>query len=124
MPGHTQLSRTGGLTHHEGELPLTPPCHIAPSPRRPRLLRENRRRVVIPEVDEERWEGRPPDPVLDAPCTGCPVYVMLPLDTVWVVERDGRRVSILNKEPALDIALHTLRQAGVEGVMVRRGLGC
>jgi hypothetical protein len=23
---------------------------------------------------------------------GCPVFVMLPLDTVWVVEREGRKV--------------------------------
>lgn len=35
---------------------------------------------------------------------------MLPLDTVWVVERDGKQVSILKKEKALEIALHTLRQ--------------
>jgi len=51
-------------------------------------------------------------------CPGCPVYVMLPLDTVWVVERDGRSMSVLKKERSLEIALHTLKQAGVEGVMV------
>ncbi|WIA44381.1 hypothetical protein OEZ86_007152 [Tetradesmus obliquus] len=49
---------------------------------------------------------------------GCPVFVMLPLDTVWVVEREGRKVAILKRERALEIALHTLRKAGVEGVMV------
>jgi beta-amylase len=49
---------------------------------------------------------------------GCPVYVMLPLDTVWVVEREGRKVAVLKREKALEIALHTLKQAGVEGVMV------
>lgn len=49
---------------------------------------------------------------------GCPVYVMLPLDTVWVLERDGKTRSILKKERSLEIALHTLKQAGVEGVMV------
>lgn len=43
---------------------------------------------------------------------------MLPLDTIWVVERDGRKVSVLKKERSLGIALHTLKQAGVEGVMV------
>jgi hypothetical protein len=50
--------------------------------------------------------------------TGVPVYVMLPLDTVWVVDREGRKVSVLKKERSLEIALHTLKQAGVEGVMV------
>ncbi len=37
---------------------------------------------------------------------------------VWVVEREGKKVSILKKERSLEIALHTLKQAGVEGVMV------
>jgi hypothetical protein len=40
------------------------------------------------------------------------------LSTVWVVERDGKKISILKKERSLEIALHTLKQAGVEGVMV------
>lgn len=78
---------------------------------------------MFPEVDDERW-GEPPTPAPDPgptrppPSHGCPVYVMLPLDTVWVVEREGRRVAILKRERALEIALHTLRSAGVEGVMV------
>lgn len=33
--------------------------------------------------------------------SGCPVYVMLPLDTVWVVEREGQKVSQLQKKPLL-----------------------
>jgi beta-amylase len=37
---------------------------------------------------------------------------------VWVVERETQKVAILKREKALEIALHTLRQAGVEGVMV------
>jgi beta-amylase len=49
---------------------------------------------------------------------GCPVYVMLPLDTVWVVPRDGTLVSVLKKEKLLFTALMTLKLAGVEGVMV------
>lgn len=57
-------------------------------------------------------------PVESPTATGCPVYVMLPLDTVWVSERGGRRVSVLKKEKTLDLALHTLKQAGVAGVMV------
>ena len=89
-----------------------------------RLLRENRQRITIPaEVDDERFEGSFPDgdglPEPSVSSSGCPVYVMLPLDTVWVVERmDGKRVSVLKKERSLEIALHTLKQAGVEGVMV------
>lgn len=49
---------------------------------------------------------------------GCPVYVMLPLDTVWLVDKDGESVAILKKEKALEVALHTFKQSGVEGVMV------
>ncbi|KAI8465551.1 MAG: beta-amylase [Monoraphidium minutum] len=90
-----------------------------------RLLRESRQRLTIPEADEERWPAPYPagaEPH-EAPSTsgrdvGCPVFVMLPLDTVWVVDRDARRVAILKREKALEIALHTLRAAGVEGVMV------
>ncbi len=83
-------------------------------------------------VDEERYEAalaassRDEDEELleastsgsGAPHQGCPVYVMLPLDTVWVLERDGKTKSILKNERSLEIALHTLKQAGVEGVMV------
>lgn len=87
-----------------------------------RLLRENRQRIQIPQVDEERFEPGFPDsesePISSTPASGCPVYVMLPLDTVWVVNRDGKRTSVLKKERTLDIALHTLKQAGVAGVMV------
>lgn len=84
-----------------------------------RLLRENRQRIQIPDVDEERWDANFSDVQPEASSsTEFPVYVMLPLDTVWVVERDGKKVSILKKEKALEIALHTLKQAGVEGVMV------
>ena len=68
------------------------------TPHPPRLLRESRQRLTIPEADEERWPGYAPAEPPDAPSTsgrdaGCPVFVMLPLDTVWVVERDGKRVS-------------------------------
>lgn len=104
-----------------------------------RLLKENRQRMKTFMVDEERYEASvlaasqdDDDPFgLDsperleastsgsgAPHQGCPVYVMLPLDTVWVLERDGKTKSILKKERSLEIALHTLKQAGVEGVMV------
>jgi len=49
---------------------------------------------------------------------GVPVFVMLPLDTVWVIEKDGNLVSQLKREQSLDRGLETLRKAGVEGVMV------
>lgn len=82
-------------------------------------------------LDEERYEAseqaaqndrEPEETSTSSSATstsqGCPVYVMLPLDTVWVLERDGKTKSILKKERSLEIALHTLKQAGVEGVMV------
>lgn len=65
-----------------------------------RLLRESRQRLTIPEADEERWPGSypgadsPEAPSTSGKDVGCPVFVMLPLDTVWVVERDGKRVSM------------------------------
>ncbi|KAG1661170.1 hypothetical protein FOA52_002622 [Chlamydomonas sp. UWO 241] len=103
-----------------------------------RLIKENRSLLNLPmpmTFDEESpMRGEEPrarcDPSTSEPqpepsssdgrpvSQGCPVYVMLPLDTVWVVERDGKKVSVLKKERSLEIALHTLKQAGVEGVMV------
>ncbi|KAF5827053.1 beta-amylase [Dunaliella salina] len=89
-----------------------------------RLLLENKQRISIPDIDEAFFaepgyaEEVPVRTSPDEGCPGCPVYVMLPLDTVWVVERDGRSMSVLKKERSLEIALHTLKQAGVEGVMV------
>lgn len=101
-----------------------PPCNFRGDPEEDleihRLLRDQRQRINIPEVDEERFsEANIPDsPAVASSSNGCPVYVMLPLDTVWVVEREGKKVAVLKREPALEIALHTLKQAGVEGVMV------
>ena len=43
---------------------------------------------------------------------GLPVYVMLPLDTVWLLERDGRSASVIKREAALEVALRTLRKVG------------
>lgn len=86
-----------------------------------RLLRETGQHIKIPMIDEDRFDTQYPESQAEEPSSsgsGCPVYVMLPLDTVWVVERDGKRISVLKKERSLDIALHTLKQAGVEGVMV------
>jgi len=50
-------------------------------------------------VDETRWPGPPEGSSEASPSgqrhgTGCPVFVMLPLDTVWVVERDGKKVCV------------------------------
>ena len=41
---------------------------------------------------------------------GLPVYVMLPLDTVWLLEREGRSASVIKREAALEVALRTLRK--------------
>jgi beta-amylase len=43
---------------------------------------------------------------------------MLPLDTVWLIERDGKETSILKREQALEVGLRALYRAGVEGVMI------
>jgi beta-amylase len=43
---------------------------------------------------------------------------MLPLDSVWLREIDGRIVSMVKRERALQIGLKTLKRAGVKGVMV------
>lgn len=55
-----------------------------------------------------------------APVRGVPVYVMLPLDTVWLVDsRDGKGTeSVLMREKAMEVSLEMLRASGVEGVMV------
>ncbi len=44
---------------------------------------------------------------------GLPVYVMLPLDTVWLLEREGRSASVIKREAALEVALRTLRKVGL-----------
>ena len=48
---------------------------------------------------------------------------MLPLDTVWLIERDGRSQPVLIREKAMEVGLEALRAAGVEGVMVRSLVG-
>ncbi|KAL0051241.1 hypothetical protein WJX82_004216 [Trebouxia sp. C0006] len=47
-----------------------------------------------------------------------PVYVMLPLDTVWLADREGQKVSVIKREQALNVGLQMLKKAGVEGVMI------
>lgn len=94
-------------------------CYAAMHPCR--LLRENRQRMNFADLDDERCNPLliepQPEPSTSgwssshAGQRGCPVYVMLPLDTVWVVPRDGKTVSVLKKERSLEIALHTLKQA-------------
>lgn len=49
---------------------------------------------------------------------GFPVYVMLPLDTVWLADREGQKVSVLKREQALKVGLKMLKKAGVEGIMI------
>eukprot|EP00210_Caulerpa_lentillifera_P002105 g2020.t1 len=49
---------------------------------------------------------------------GCPVYVMLPLDTVVLIEKQGSEVSKILMEHDLEHALHKFKDAGVHGIMV------
>lgn len=42
------------------------------------------------DLPERRESASPPAPA-PTPATLLPVYVMLPLDTVWPVERDGKK---------------------------------
>ena len=62
-------------------------------------------------------EGWPELEVL-TPKSGFPVYVMLPLDTVWLADQDGQKVSVVKREQALQVGLQMLKKAGVEGVMI------
>ena len=55
---------------------------------------------------------------LTAPVRGVPVYVMLPLDTVWLVERDDSTQPLLIREKAMEVGLEMLSRAGVDGVMI------
>lgn len=43
------------------------------------------------------------------------MYVMLPLDSVWLREVNGRIVSMVKRERALEVGLKTLKKAGVKG---------
>lgn len=80
------------------------------------------------EADERHWETHgqredasspPPSGLASQAEKGIPVYVMLPLDTIRVMSSsDGTVHTAIQNEVALEIALHTLREAGVSGVMV------
>lgn len=87
-----------------------------------RLLHQASEEVVnIPASEDEDWEPIPRSscvPLHGHHQAGCPVFVMLPLDTVWVIEKNQKTVSFLKKEKALELALRTFKRSGVEGVMV------
>ena len=62
-----------------------------------------RRQAATETPDSKEHQQQPP---LE-PDNGVPVYVMLPLDTVWLLERDGRKYSVssctysqLGRQPA------------------------
>ena len=67
-----------------------------------------------PQQCPESW----PELDIAAPGHGFPVYVMLPLDTVWLADRDGHKVPLLKREQALQVGLQMLKKAGVEGIMI------
>ena len=54
-----------------------------------------------PQQSSEGW----PELEILAPKSGFPVYVMLPLDTVWLADRDGQKVSVVKREQALQVGL-------------------
>lgn len=86
------------------------------------------------EEMEEKESTSKGKKLLTAPVKGFPVYVMLPLDTVWLVETtmdesiDREKLpstagehhlkSVLMRENGIDVGLEMLRASGVEGVMV------
>jgi len=56
-----------------------------------------------------------------APIRGVPVFVMLPLDTVWLgttQDHPNSKTPILLREKAIEVGLDMLVAAGVEGVMI------
>ncbi|EFN54765.1 hypothetical protein CHLNCDRAFT_134682 [Chlorella variabilis] len=55
---------------------------------------------------------------ITAPVRGVPVYVMLPLDTVWLLERGGTTQPLFIREKAMEVGLEMLSRAGVDGVMI------
>jgi beta-amylase len=117
----------------EGERHLSHPCHLNPDPiSRSALshyLRATLRSPTSPprslldriykasDAPNKRAEPSPSRKIT-APVRGVPVYVMLPLDTVWLVEREGVAKPIVIREKAMEVGLEMLKAAGVEGVMV------
>lgn len=84
-----------------------------------RSLLQKVKEVTLPSSEHEEWKPTPWTLVSPRRSSnGCPVFVMLPLDTVWVKTNGDRSTSFLKKEKALKLALNTFKQAGVEGVMV------
>ncbi len=61
-----------------------------------------------------QWHAEPAAPLN----FGMPVYVMLPLDTVWLTQKEGKATGMLKREQALEVGLKALERAGVEGVMI------
>lgn len=94
----------------------SPPADLETADRKPHMLFN-----TIQPLKRQDRESRVDFGTITQPfpqSNGLPVYVMLPLDSVWLTERDGVKVSVLKREKALKTGLRTLKQAGVEGVMV------
>lgn len=97
------------------------------------MLKENHHKYRRIEADENAWDratvlgsqdedqasepapARPSSPAQPSrEDVGIPVYVMLPLDTIQVTtDAEGRTCTRITNEMALELALHTLREAGV-----------
>ena len=90
--------------------PLTPPA------RPPRAARSMLSRIY--QASDARLAPARQRARITAPVRGVPVYVMLPLDTVWLLERDGAAQPLLIREKAMEVGLEMLSRAGVDGVMI------
>lgn len=74
-----------------------------------------RRRQVATESPSSSEDEQQPQP---QPDNGVPVYVMLPLDTVWLLERDGRKFSVSRRLDPLGVRAAAIgcRTSTVDGL--------
>ena len=94
--------------------PAPTPCPVPPAPTPCRsMLSRIYQASDATQAPERRLRQR-----FTAPVRGVPVFVMLPLDTVWLLERDGKTQPMLIREKAMEVGLEMLSRAGVDGVMV------
>ena len=91
------------------------PCRLLQHVDSLRQLEESDARLRQAVADSvPQWHEHPPTPLN----VGMPVYVMLPLDTVWLTQKNGTTTGMLKREQALEVGLKALERAGVEGVMI------
>ncbi|KAI7836743.1 hypothetical protein COHA_009381 [Chlorella ohadii] len=119
------------LTPPRAEAAKSPKAELRSSEYAPEVMEQQLRRTAFsrPETELRRCgAGRSASDArmaparqrarITAPVRGVPVYVMLPLDTVWLLERDGTTQPLLIREKAMEVGLEMLSRAGVDGVMI------